>query len=285
MHIIILTAAVPRADLHSIAIKSFYDNLALSDMSKYTFTHIINIDSPIKIIEQGYTVKDTIDNYKSIIPSFVEQYYIDSKESCFSKAYKKLFIEGGKYIKNRDTLVIWLEDDWLITDEDKILNVIEKVVPKFDQIKPAYFTIGLHEVIMNNNPTIYSHDLFCYFSNYYKNMQGNEKLDPDYLQQYCYKYSFSRCVKTSSMTYIIDNLDRANKFRKKIERKARKYFINTLVITEIDELPDITSNNFYYYGFLGKDNWIRDLGRDWLKDKNIKKWEKNKKRTCKTYIN
>lgn len=144
MHIIILTSAIPRADLHSISVKSFYDNLALSDISKYTFTHIINIDSPIKIIEKGNTVKETIDNYKYIIPSFVEQHYIALGGSCFSDTYKRLFIEGRKYIKKRDTLVIWLEDDWLITDKERILNVIEKIVPKFDNVIPAYFTIGLH---------------------------------------------------------------------------------------------------------------------------------------------
>lgn len=273
MHIIILTAAVPRAPLHSITMKSFYDNLALSDMSKYKFTHIINIDSPSKLIEQGFTVQDTIDNYKSIIPDIVEQYYIDSQKACFSDTYKRLFIEGEKHIKNKNTIIIWLEDDWEITNKKNILNIISTIVPKFNDIYPSYFTIGLSSYVINNHPTIYSESLFKYFANFYKNC--TEKLDPDYLQHNCYKYHFSKKIRTAILTYITEDKDK-NKIIKYVSKRIKNYFNNKIVTSNLNDIDvNVKNTYYYYYGFIDNNNWINDLGREWIKERGIKKWEKN----------
>lgn len=283
MHIIILTPAVPRPNLHTKAMSSFYKNLALSDMSKHYFTHIINIDSPTKLIEQGFSVKDTIENYKSIIPSIVEQHYIDSQRACFSDTYKRLFIEGEKYIKNEDTVVIWLEDDWYITDKKKMLDTIETVSSKFDGVSPAYFTIAFKPHITNNNPTVYSSSLFLYFSNYYK--QVTEKLDPDYLQHNCYKYKFSRKIKDAILTFINEHEYDNEKAKALLPKGLVNYFPNrTITVSKESDLEKGASNVFYFYSFHEKTRWTHDIGRAWLKSKNIKKWNKNAKNIARTYV-
>lgn len=276
MHIVILTPAIPRPLLHNITMKNFYDNIELSDISKYKFTHIINIDSPVKIIEQGLSTESTIDNYKKIIPNYVEQHYINLGDACFSKAYKRLFTEGIKYITDPNCVIIWLEDDWQINTSYKIIDIIEVI----KSLKIKYFTIGLKPYGINNAPTIYSYELYNLYSKYL--LKYNKLLDPDYILHNFYKYNLNKQIDNSIYTYFSNGNN--NYDYQFLDKKTKKYFKNkSIVVCTIDKLKKIyekhenDDSNYYYFSF--KNDCLigsKYFGRKWLDKRGILKWEKDK---------
>ena len=114
--IIILTASIPRPELHKISLTSFYENILMNDEYKnYELIHIINIDSPEKIIDINNNSTICINNFDEIIPNFVKKIYIDKKKANFSEAYKSLFLKANEFVvEDEDCYIIWLEDDWFI---------------------------------------------------------------------------------------------------------------------------------------------------------------------------
>ena len=117
--IIILTTAIPRTEIHNESIGSFYENITMNnEYRNFEFIHIINIDSPKKVLDLGFNVEDTINNLKKIIPSFVSSHFLNSGIGDFSKAFQNLNLRVREHVKEEDNyFVLWLEDDWKINKD------------------------------------------------------------------------------------------------------------------------------------------------------------------------
>lgn len=129
---IIMTTAIIRPKLHNKSIKKFYDiYFKNKDLKTNNFEiyHIINIDSPIKLQESSNS-KETIENFNSIIPEFVNKVFIETTEPSFARAYINIMNK----IKELDLLsenhyYWWFEDDWEIQYENfNFFNVIDNIL-------------------------------------------------------------------------------------------------------------------------------------------------------------
>lgn len=110
-NIIILTAAIPRGELHKSSIGAFY-KLFNNYLLEYNIHHVINIDNPDKL-KDVYSREETKKLFDKIIPSRVNKHYIITDKPNFCRAYVNVIREiYEKKIIDKDSIIWWLEDDW-----------------------------------------------------------------------------------------------------------------------------------------------------------------------------
>lgn len=120
-HLVFLTTAITRRDLHKETIGKFYDTYFEMLNKDYELYHIINIDMPLPLRNNGFSYTRSKQQFNKIIPSSVKKYYIinkDDHEPSFTKAYTKVLTYlmniKNNNIVNTNALVWWLEDDWKV---------------------------------------------------------------------------------------------------------------------------------------------------------------------------
>ena len=125
MNLIILTTAITRGDFHKKSIGKFYE-LYNDVLNNYTIHHIINLDCPNKL-SSTFTKKQSIDLFNEIIPKNVNTIIIHNKNPGFLIAHKNVVRKANELnIINEKTLLWWFEDDWDVSNFNKVLfNIIQ----------------------------------------------------------------------------------------------------------------------------------------------------------------
>lgn len=271
MKIIIITPAIPRPELHTKCISSFYKNLFLTEQFD-EIIHIINIDSPKKIVlENENLISETIKNLNKIIPENVKKIIINEGNSDFCEAYKRIFLEAEQFL-TKDSCLIYLEDDW----EFLMVDDIGKNIKNFCFFPNVIYSLSA--ITISNNPIVYGFNHAKTLINFIKN-NALINIDPDYILRPLKLPSMNKRVKRNSILKMYFNKD--DRFKKHGIKRIDKYanFIyyekqETLYLN----LDDIKVNQDFDVNFISNlmtfKNCI-DKGREWLESKNIEKWEKN----------
>lgn len=118
-NLIIMTTAITRPNLHVESIGEFYKKVYEKNKKcfdeMFKVSHIINIDHPDKLKEY-FTIEETIDNFKKIIPSNVNLQFLFSEPDnpSFLDAFKRImdYVDNMNLYENTNNLFWWLEDDW-----------------------------------------------------------------------------------------------------------------------------------------------------------------------------
>ena len=276
--IIILTPAIPRPNLHKESVKSFYDNILMNkDYKNYDIIHIINIDNPKKISSLGSTIEDTINNFDSIIPSFVKKIYINDGEANFTKAYIKLFLKVEEFLNQSKCYIIWLEDDWLFKKNYsiiKILNIIKDY---------KFSTFSLRTMFYSNNPCIYSKEVYLEYIKLIKQKKKyflNANTDPDCILHCFHKFNFCRIL-TNKIIIIINSKIKDEKLynNKYLNSYKSKYKSLNKLLIDIDTNyklnKEIKIDEKSQLLFFFAETICEDIGRKWMIENKLKKWDKN----------
>jgi len=294
--IIILTTAIPRTEIHNESIGSFYENITMNnEYRNFEFIHIINIDSPKKVLDLGFNVEDTINNLKKIIPSFVSSHFLNSGIGDFSKAFQNLILRVREHVKEEDNyFVLWLEDDWKINKCFSILKLLNQFK------KYQYFSFGFRSQIISNNPGIYSKKLHQYLCSFLEKNYAITRLnkDPDLILISFQKYYLHTSILTNKKAIffyqpkvpIVKDLNQ-NKYVTKYKEVLNKLDILKMETNSDDQLIDLNNleeeeNTLYYFSNYGTKysynafkeseySLTYDLGRKWVSQHKIKKWNKD----------
>tara|TARA_Y100001970_G_scaffold285211_1_gene404311 strand:- start:1694 stop:2740 length:1047 start_codon:yes stop_codon:yes gene_type:complete len=147
----ILTTAINRPDLHNNSIGHMYSNYLNNEKDDILkrwnrVIHIINIDKPPNNKLDHITQQMTAENFRNIIPEWVEINFIipNPETSSLLNAYKNLMT----YLKINNGLDInhnywWLEDDWYIHPPK---DIFLRVIPLFkkNNITPIAITMTVN---------------------------------------------------------------------------------------------------------------------------------------------
>lgn len=291
--LIIVTPAIPRPEIHKVAFESLYNCLLKSDKFNSTkIIHIINIDNiKLKNITLK-TIENTVCNFNEIIPKNVEIKILTSDEPNFTKAYCNLFIEAEKYMDKNSTF-LFFEDDWHF-DEPNTLNILSILGKKLSNKK---YILCFNDV-PDNSPNFYSYEYFKSYVNYIKNNYKKfveiTNSDPDMIRYFYFKKILINTLGINNILYeylIYWNDNNVKDVKYKIGDCTTKcnnvHFIKDSIIdasTNKDYLFNNKDNNSYHCYIIkpfGK-KCVTDIGRQWRKNKHIKKWVKVGN-SCKTY--
>ena len=293
--IVIITPAIPRKNIHTESFKTLHSSLEGYKEKNFKIVHIINIDCPKKILDLGYNLEETIDNFNRIIPEDIEKVYLHGFEPNFSNAYKRIWLEAEKYMNDR-SVILFFEDDWKIVNDFNYIKILSLI--------DNNFLLTSHHFI-NNAPHVMSNKLYNLYNKYLKSTNIS-KIDPDYIRGNFYKY-FLRKKK------ILCNLKRV--FLKEDEIKKKEYYYKkTFKRKRIKKIEDLKffRFNMRYYDLLLKEDELKvlnesnvnnceiekydiefdlltpvrnisyDIGRKWRDNINLKKWDKDNNK-FKTY--
>ncbi len=297
--IIILTTAIPRTEIHNESIGSFYENITMNnEYQNFEFIHIINIDSPKKVLDLGINVEDTINNLKKIIPNFVSSHFLDSGIGDFSKAFQNLILLAREHVKEDDNyFILWLEDDWKITKCFSILKLLNQFK------KYQHFSFGFRSENICNNPVIHSKKIHQYLCTYLEQKtvrKANLKdMDPDIILHLFQKFHLHKRVLTNKKAIffyqprvpIIEDLHQ-HEFVTKYNQLLKSLDIIKMETNVEDQLIGLDQlqedkDTFYYFSNYGTKyshnvfmeseySLTYDLGRKWASQNKIKKWDKLK---------
>lgn len=304
-NIIICTTAIIRPEIHSVGIKNFYNKFS-DILSEYTITHIINIDCPDVLLDKGYNLQDTINNFMSIIPHNVNTIILPSTQPSFVYAFTKIFDKCKEIGINYDDLVIWLEDDWDIRNNNcKNFKHILSIIQPNTCIQLSKSNFG------STQPSIMGGK---YFLQYFVNDMPNNT-DPEKQVRYKIYYDENTDKKINIWCVIFDIDSKTNGIR--MLKNHIKYAINPIVnknitinyyllfidilysryyYTKIEDSIQLTPIDYSEYqtiinsvsrnGFLLGDGPIfEDIGRDWSSRLKLVKWKPKTKKSEMTYIN
>jgi hypothetical protein len=103
---IILTAAVPRPDLHS---RVFPGHLELIGRARVKW--LINVDD----VDSNHSVAETITHLETLLstPGIDLECFRSEGAGCFFRAARRLALRAHELLAECRTGVVWLEDDWI----------------------------------------------------------------------------------------------------------------------------------------------------------------------------
>ena len=295
--IVIITPAIPRKGLHTESFKHLYNSLNGYKEKNIEIIHIINIDSPEKILKLGYNLEETIDNFNKIIPEDVKKIYLHGYKPCFSEAYVRIWIEAEKYMNDKSVL-LFFEDDWNIIKDFNYIKILFSI--KENNLNNNFLLTSHHYI--NNAPHIISYELYKLYVKFLKS-HNFTSMDPDYIRGNFYKYGLKKYKVSCNLIRLLfkqEDLDNLNKYYYKTFKRIK--------IKEITQFKILNFNTNYYDALLEKNklkyisnyknesiesnlelniytpviNISYDIGRKWRDNINLNKWEKDDKNS-KTY--
>lgn len=289
--LIIITPAIPRPEIHSKSFKSLYKSL--EPIINFDITHIINLDCPQKILNKGYSYNSTIQNFNVCIPSDVTTHVIKSETANFTSAYCNLWLEAKKFITD-NTLMLYFEDDWIISDNFMWQSLIKLCTERLNF--SDYFTI-LSRARPDNSPHILSKGYYQSFVEYIEMNKdyliNRKKVDPDIIKHTFSKYYIKKKLGQENITYNIHYIPNNSPIKNQqiIKPMCKSYYDcetkvctnSTLTSLDVNTTEEDTKSilNIHivrYYEII----YATDIGREWLKGLEIKKWDKDSK-NVKTY--
>ena len=264
LNLFILTTAVIRPDIHKKGIYNFINLINNSNLikSKYNKIYfIINLD----IIENHKKDKD--DNIKLLkknINNIININIFENNTPCFSKAFENVFYECNKIIKKEDNnIFMWLEDDWFISEEN-FKKYLENEIIKFND-NNYQFLMALNW--KPSGPPFFFKSLFFEKVIYYinnKHKLDTNKYDPEIILQNIY-------------SKIENEEEEENYKRKQIGIRKKKNLNNENNKNNLNnENNENNENNKYPVLF-------EDSGKNWAKNNNMIKWDKNRIKTEKSH--
>jgi hypothetical protein len=183
--ILILTTAITRPDIHDITFKHFHKIFEGIETQ-----WLINID---KI--NTHTQESTRNNidliFENTFTNYDVTYFLPNKPGFFHAA-KRLITESEKYI-NDNTCVIWLEDDWLFSENNqtKYSNIIDIINNYYSDY--CYISLG-HNDVGTFPPFIIGNKLYKELVNGFENtnkIQNPEGLSTRIINNYISQHGCS----------------------------------------------------------------------------------------------
>lgn len=145
--LVLLTTAITRHELHKETIGKMYDTYFEKLNKEYELHHIINIDMPIPLRNNGFSYTRTKRQFNEIIPDNVKKYYIINKADSnpsFIKAYENIinYLNNYKHIFfTNNTIIWWLEDDWKVIKDTNFVPLLSLLNLNTHQNKNVAFSI------------------------------------------------------------------------------------------------------------------------------------------------
>ena len=208
--ICILTTAIIRPKLHLISMNSLKDILK-KDTKIYWIINIDFVNTKPKFIKsESLTDNYKTDclqltelNFRNIFKDYknIEFKFINNKEGNFNKAVRNLL---DVYIKIKNNIkygVLYLEDDWIVTNKQAIIN------DYFGSFSTNENCLGI-SFIKNSRigfkPTLWNQKYFeeIFLNTFFKNTET--KIDPEQLVRSNNKYGYKK-----------EDLDKFSKFLEK----------------------------------------------------------------------
>lgn len=117
---IVLTAAIPRPELHS---RVFPGHLRMIGSARVKW--LVNVDDA----DTGDSVDDTIENLTRLLtaPNIDLEFLRPTGPGCFFQATRRLARRAGELLHQCRTGVVWLEDDWLLSTRNPLQEVMNRL--------------------------------------------------------------------------------------------------------------------------------------------------------------
>lgn len=274
--LVICTTAIIRPEMHTFTIGGFYDQLnKVINNYKIDIYHIINIDSPEKLVKSGFSSDITEKNLIKIIPKYVRVFINKTKTPNFLNACGNIIetIKENKLVGD-EYLYFWFEDDWVIKNISiNILEVIETFA------NPNVYINMTNSVIGVTQPVIVGSNLFQKF--FIDAIISNNKYDPEsnvrntlinYLNKKHIPVNiyFIECGdfgKKYDMLYEERENLSFGKYDVKIKSTKKRFIVNKL--NEIPKLDLTTVTSIIIHPI-----FFEDVGRKWSEQFNLIKWSK-----------
>lgn len=281
--LVICTTAIIRPDIHKISIGGFYDHINKTiDKYKIEIYHIINIDSPEKLVKLGASADITEKNLKELIPKYVNIFVNKTEKPNFLNACGNIIeiIKKNKLI-GEEYAYFWFEDDWIICNT--IINILDVV--QFFTYPNTYINMT-ESVIGVTQPVIVGANLFKQF--FIEAIAGDKNYDPEanvrntlinYLNKEkksvnIYFFEFGNFGNKYDKLYKECEDHSFGKYKNKIKSAKTRIIINDL--TKIPKLDISTITSIIIHPI-----FFEDIGRLWSKKMQLVKW--NKKNDTFTY--
>ena len=290
-NLIVCTTATNRPDLHSTNIQDWA--LFIGTMrTQFNILWILNVDE-IELLKFSY--KETVSNFKNLLPPNIELLILKKKEPGFLKTCQRMVKKIKAVIKDRqyiedDTYIFWLEDDWKLNkactcniDLVKLANILtDKAYMNFSFIRNNYFW-ALAPSLMK-----YSYFKNIHSSGWLQIEKSNIVGDPEHLLGRFFIKNIARKPEKLKSINIINNQWKKIKsgylnsdfFQKDNKRVIiyEKQFMPTFPFEnniEIEEIPNFVNNDYVFIRITP--GWCDggvEFGRKYMRSKNIKKWSK-----------
>lgn len=276
-NIIIITPAIIRPIIHTVSIASLYKSLDGYKKHNIKITHIINIDSPDKLLKIGYNLKDTINNLDKLIPDDVIKKYLINNKPTFTDSYCRIWIEANKYATN-NSIILYFEDDWNFKKIFNWFHILDNITETIPIDTPYILT---NQLYIDNSPHMMSYKYYEQYYNYFKKegasiMQNNT--DPDIIRHLFGKFYLKKIHGTANIKY---------NFMFYVNEPLIKYgepphifynYESTFNIIDLKTRQNIHNSDkkkFECYIYMPTTpNIVNDLGRKWMKLNNLIKWNK-----------
>jgi hypothetical protein len=279
MKIIILTTTITRPDIHTKIFNNihyFLDNLDIK--------WLINIDKYYD------SINETKNNLQNLLSKYDIEFFISEKGNFFD-ATRKLYLAAEKYLID-DTLILWLEDDWLVKDNIKLIDLFNQL--NYLNFNNIHLSLAFNEVgtlpphIFGSNIVKYIIKKFKKCKTYSNPESFMSLIMKEYINKYKCKYIllnypndnknlikslyFNECdnrkyyLITNNYSYDnLKNLVKKYKFKKNINKKLMNtYIINSLY--EFNQNNELISIKF---GSIYDKRIFEDIGIQWKKDNYI----------------
>tara|TARA_B100000029_G_scaffold505049_1_gene585037 strand:+ start:15168 stop:15965 length:798 start_codon:yes stop_codon:yes gene_type:complete len=239
------TASIPRSDLHKKGLFKFMK--VLDSLPQYKQVRwFINLDNPKSKTHEFEDYNKTIDEVMKFKKKELKNTdaFLGLGKACFYQAFNNLFhfVKEDvitQQVSSDNYSVMWLEDDWILTDETKFKLLIEKFEGD-DELK--VLTLHQDKVNMGGNPDIIKGDVFEKFDNC--NWDRDNKRDPEEIRKI---EIFKEHI------WIDPEPDSNDNFHRKLIRANKRgiCFINNKVL---------------------QSDVVKDIGRNWSSGKLNKNW-------------
>jgi len=284
--LIICTTAICRIEIHNQAFNNYINKL--KNIENYEINWFINIDNPDVCYDN---VKDTNENFKNLLKN-IKYEIIISKNPSFVQAYYVLLKKIKNIIKEGD-IILWLEDDWIFTENFNINELVNNIFKNNTNIlfQLNYNKIGSFPPFMMD---------YVLFKKYYEiALLLKKTINPENISRHVYRH----LIKTDKINYLnlLSNEEYNNICKKNIDINKFIYeetylkidisntyiLINTYNYIENKEYKNINLINYENFKnlegikfirrgidlFYKKNNYsyVNDIGRFWLKSNNIQR--------------
>jgi hypothetical protein len=267
-NLLIGTTAINRSDLHS-EIFPFWVTL-LSKIPDVKIVWFINIDV-IDLLKYSYD--ETKENFKNLIP--FETIFLPKKDpgflnSCFliSREIHKYVIDNK--VQKSSVCVLWLEDDWQLKGDNIIaLNYVLKIVNELSYVNLSGLRKNYFWALA---PSIISFSLFenLHVKSWSNAITKNVKGDPENLLGKYFLNNFDfKPEKYKTVNLLRNNFEVMNGEYMKY-KNAKKYKLND----NTKRIRNFIQNDINFIRILPRFTNSFDAGRDYMKQKGIKKWER-----------
>ena len=271
--IIICTTAICRPKLHNECLTPI--NKQFSKIDTYEIHWIINIDN---YGANGETQEETRDNFNNLISNNIIKHFILPNTGSHPGAVNNILnvINENKLIEDGN-IFFWLEDDWTIHYDFKLDFLFKYITPTtWCSLSTNFF--GLQPSLIGNDIFTKSFcelnlttDAECQVGNNIKKYIKKEMLN---------FINISTIYAHNHMTYnskviqkIIDKDKNTHEKIKEIMTVKLNDKNNPTEYTH-DQIIDFMSKNSYSI-IIVTPKIFSDAGRDWIKDTDLVKWDKN----------